>query len=145
MPYREKRIYSGKYLEVEIYSISKKERNKKRKRKQKESLTKQKNLNDKNAKKHLIRLVNANFSDNDLAVHLTYDNKNVPTSEDEARKHLNKPIQIHNLTIRMLTINQVEPSTHELQLRLTTPPYPGAPGGTIFGLPNNLVCQVATA
>ena len=86
MPYREKRIYSGKYLEVEIYSISKKERNKKRKRKQKESLTKQKNLNDKNAKKHLIRLVNANFTDNDLAVHLTYDNKNLPSSEDEARK-----------------------------------------------------------
>ncbi|MDP4146087.1 MAG: hypothetical protein Q8936_16625 [Bacillota bacterium] len=86
MPYREKRIYSGKYLEVEIYSITKKERNMKRKKKERESLVKQKNLNDKNAKKHLIRLINTNFSDKDLAVHLTYDNKNLPSSEEEARK-----------------------------------------------------------
>lgn len=86
MTYREKRIYSGKMLEVEIYPISENERREPRKKKEKLSTPKQKNLNDKNAKKHLIRLINANFTDKDLAVHLTYDDKNYPGSEDEARK-----------------------------------------------------------
>lgn len=86
MPYREKKIYSGKMLEIEIYPISKKERKKKRGKKEKVSLPKQKNLNDKNAKKHLIRLINTNFTDEDLAVHLTYTNKTLPRSEEEARR-----------------------------------------------------------
>lgn len=86
MAYREKKIYSGKMLEIEIYPISKLERKQSRRKKEKMSLPKQKNLNEKNAKKHLIRLVNTNFTDEDLAVHLTYDNKNYPRSEEEARK-----------------------------------------------------------
>lgn len=86
MPYREKKIYSGKILEVDIYPITLQERKQKRKRKEKESLPKQKNLNDKNARKHLIRLINTNFTDKDLAVHLTYDNKSLPKSEEEAKK-----------------------------------------------------------
>ncbi|MGG7077628.1 rolling circle replication-associated protein [Clostridium sardiniense] len=86
MPYREKRIYSGNMLEIEIFPISFQERKHSRKRKEKESLTKQKNLNDKNAKKHLIRLLNTNFTDKDLSVTLTYDNENLPQSEEEARK-----------------------------------------------------------
>lgn len=53
MPYREKKIYSGDILEIEIYPISKIERKQKRKIKEKESKKKQKNLNDKNAKKQL--------------------------------------------------------------------------------------------
>lgn len=86
MPYREKKIYSGKMLEVEIYPISLQDRKQKRKKKEKESAPKQKNLNDKNAKKHLIRLLNTNFTDEDLAVHLTYTEKNLPKSEEEARR-----------------------------------------------------------
>lgn len=86
MPYREKKIYSGNFLEVEIYPISFQERKQKRKKKQKESLKKQKNLNDKNAKKHLIRLLNTNFTNKDLSVTLTYDNKNLPGSLEEAKK-----------------------------------------------------------
>ena len=88
MPIREKRIYSGRYLEIEIYPISKKERNKSRKRKLKESVNKQKNLNDKNARKHLRRLINGNFDDGDIFLHLTYDEKNLPGSEEEAKKQL---------------------------------------------------------
>lgn len=86
MIYREKKIYAGSILEVEIYPISKQERNHSRKKKEKESLTKQKNLNDKNARKHLIRLINTNFTDKDLAVHLTYSDKELPESEEQARK-----------------------------------------------------------
>ncbi|MGL5084946.1 MAG: rolling circle replication-associated protein, partial [Clostridium sp.] len=55
-------------------------------KKEKESMKKQKNLNDKNAKKHLIRLLNTNFTDKDLSVTLTYDKENLPGAEEEARK-----------------------------------------------------------
>lgn len=86
MPYREKKIYSGNMLEVEIFPITVQERKHSRKRKVKETTCKQKNLNDKNAKKHLIRLLNTNFTDKDLSVTLTYDNKHLPETEAEARK-----------------------------------------------------------
>lgn len=86
MPYREKKIYSGNMLEVEIYPISFQERKQNRRKKERESLPKQRNLNDKNAKKHLIRLLNTNFTDKDLSVTLTYDEDNLPKSEIEARK-----------------------------------------------------------
>lgn len=88
MPIREKKIYSGKYLEVEIYPITKQEQKQKRKKKTKVSLPKQRNLNDKNAKKHLRRLINTNFTDKDIALHLTYDNKHLPRDEEEARRNL---------------------------------------------------------
>lgn len=88
MPYREKKIYSGKYLEIEIYPISKEQKNKSRVQKRKESRREQKNLNAKNAKKHLIRLANTNFTNKDLAVHLTYTNKYLPKSSEEAKKHV---------------------------------------------------------
>lgn len=88
MAYREKKVYSGKMLEVEIYPISLLEKKQPRRKKEKLSPPKQKNLNEKNAKKHLIRLINTNFTDEDLAVHLTYDNKNYPRSEEEARKDM---------------------------------------------------------
>ena len=87
MPYREKRIYSGNMLEIEIYPISDQERKSPRKKKEKESSLKQKNLNDKNAKKHLIRLLNSNFTDNDLSVHTTYSRESLPTSLEEAKRN----------------------------------------------------------
>lgn len=86
MPYREKKIYSGKILEIDIYPISFQERKQSRKKKEKESLPKQKNLNDKNARKHLIRLINTNFTDRDLVVHLTYDDMNLPKEEKDAKR-----------------------------------------------------------
>lgn len=88
MAYREKKIYSGQMLEVEIYPISHHQRKQPRAKKEKISAPKQKNLNDKNAKKHLIRLINTNFTDDDLAVHLTYTNKKLPKSEEAARKDI---------------------------------------------------------
>lgn len=86
MPYREKKIYSGNILEVEIYPIKAWERKQSRAKKEKLSTPKQKNLNDKNAKKHLVRLINANFTNRDMAVHLTYDRDNLPEDEKQARK-----------------------------------------------------------
>jgi len=84
--YREKRIFSGEILEVEIYPITLHQKKQKRKNKEKESLPKQKRLNDKNARKHLIRLINANFTNKDIAVHLTYSDEYLPKSEKEAKR-----------------------------------------------------------
>lgn len=93
MAFREKRIYSGKYLEVEIYHITNKERNKKRSKKIKESRKEQKNLNDKNAKKHLTRLINTNFTERDLFLSCTYSDDNLPATEEEAKKDINNFIR----------------------------------------------------
>lgn len=87
MPYREKRIYSGNMLEIEIYPISVQERKMPRKKKEKESSLKQQNLNDKNAKKKLIRYINTNFTDDDLSVHTTYNLENLPKSQEEAKRN----------------------------------------------------------
>ena len=89
MAIREKKYKCGKYLEVEIYPISKIEQKKSRKRKKKESRKEQKNLNDKNARKKLRRIINANFTNKDLFIHLTYDNNNLPDSEERALRDRN--------------------------------------------------------
>ena len=46
----------------------------------------QKNLNMKNAIKHFVRLVNRNFTSKDIAMHLTYDNFNLPESYEQAKR-----------------------------------------------------------
>lgn len=104
MPYREKRIYSGKMLEIEIYPISKTERSKKRAKKEKESRKEQKNLNHKNSVKHQIRLINANFTDRDIVVHLTYDNKHLPKNEEEAMRDVSnylRRLNYHRKKLRL--------------------------------------------
>lgn len=88
MPYREKRIKSGKILEIEIYPITKKEQKKKRAKKLKESSIEQKKLNEKNAKKHCVRLVHQNFTNDDIVMHPTYDDDNLPNSPEEAENNL---------------------------------------------------------
>ena len=93
MPYREKRIYSGDYLEVELFQISMFDTKKSRAEKERLSKPKQRNLNHKNAKKHLIRLMNANFTEKDLAVHLTYSDEHLPHDEDQARKDVQNYIR----------------------------------------------------
>lgn len=82
--YKEKQIYCGKkYLEVDFISCSGK---KKRGRPKKEymSAPKQKNLNDKNARRCFTQLINTNFYDKDHHVTCTYDQKNLPSCIEEA-------------------------------------------------------------
>lgn len=87
MIYRTKKIISGKFLEVEMYPTFtglKSPRSKNIKK----SSKKQKNLNDKNAKKKIIRLIHTNFSEGDLMITLSYKDKNRPHSEEQARKDI---------------------------------------------------------
>lgn len=86
MAIREKRFLCGKYLEVEIYPISKYEQKKMESRKE------QKNLNDKNARKNLRR-IHDNFDNKDLIVSLSYDAANLPNSEEIAIRDRNNYIR----------------------------------------------------
>lgn len=87
MVYRTKRIYSGKYLEVEMYPVFTGVKNTRTKKLKATSL-KQKNLNDKNAKKQIIRLIHNNFTEGDLMITLSYDDNNRPDSEEQANKDI---------------------------------------------------------
>ncbi len=91
---REKRIYCGpEHLEVDIYPITQSQLNKKGKRskKRKESLPKQKNLNEKRAKKKLRQIINTNFNNNDYMVMLTHEKP--PLTVDEAMKERQKYLE----------------------------------------------------
>ena len=89
MAIREKRFVCGRYLEVEIYPISKLEQKKSRGKKRNESRKEQKNLNDKNARKNLRRRIHANFDCNDLIVSLSYSDKYLPKNEEGAIRDRN--------------------------------------------------------
>ena len=71
MPIREKKIVCGEYMEVDIYPIAKNQIRRRRK-KEKASAPKQKKLNDKNARRYFIQLVNVNFGEGDIHITLTY-------------------------------------------------------------------------
>ena len=87
--YREKKIYSGKILEVELYPVYKSGREiPRRAKKEKLSTKEQKNLNEKNARKKLTRLINTNFGEGDIVIHPTYRDSEMPSTEQEARRDI---------------------------------------------------------
>lgn len=90
---REKKIYCGdKYLEVDIYPYTSVQeevsRRGKRSKRQKVTEPKQKNLNDKISKRYFNQVINANFGEGDLHITLTYSEKFLPESIEEAEKEI---------------------------------------------------------
>ncbi len=86
---REKKIYCGDYLEVDIIPMSESRLQKgKRSKKVKVSAPKQKNINDKNARRYFVQLVNANFGRKDIHLTLTYDDEHMPLTVEEAEKYI---------------------------------------------------------
>lgn len=90
---REKKIYCGeKYLEVDIYPYTKnqEEVSRRGKRSKRERVTepKQKNLNDKIAKRYFIQIINTNFGEGDLHVTFTYNDKFLPETLEAAEKEI---------------------------------------------------------
>ena len=87
---REKVIHCGKdYLAPEIFPYTGNQQKAvkgKRGKKKRVSEPKQKNLNDKRAKRYFIQLANSNFGEGDLAVHLTYAPEFLPDTYEEAVK-----------------------------------------------------------
>lgn len=89
---REKKIYCGlndtpDYMEVDIFQYTENQKTTvkgKRAKKEKVSQPKQKNLNDKNAKRYFVQLAEANFGKADLVVHLSYADEHLPAAPEEA-------------------------------------------------------------
>lgn len=84
LKYRIKTIKSGEMLESEIFPIWKTGAEVK----DEEGATRpeQKNLNNKNIRKKITRLLNANFTDADVWITVGYRNGALPATEEEARK-----------------------------------------------------------
>lgn len=91
--YATKTIKSGNQFEVEIYPEYTRKQLKKEKSIQKKTKKAQKNLNDKNARKKLIRLVNCNFNDKDIWATLTYSADYPPETMEEAQKNIRNYIR----------------------------------------------------
>ncbi len=84
--YREKRFHCGDYLEVDIYPVF--EYQKSRNKKRKPTSDTQKKLNQRNAERKLIRLLNTNFTNKDIRFDLTYSTDNYPESERDAQRQM---------------------------------------------------------
>lgn len=87
--YREKKIDCGDYREVDIIprtDEAEKAVKGKRGKKQKVTEPKQRDLNDKNAKRYLVQLGNGNFGADDLHVSATYEGRNLPETVEEAER-----------------------------------------------------------
>lgn len=84
--YREKRYFSGDYLEIDIYPVF--GRAGQRRKKYKETSECQKRLNRKNCEMKLTRLLNTNFTEDDLRFDLTYQTDLLPQDDDAAIREL---------------------------------------------------------
>lgn len=92
---REKKIFCGDhYREVDIFGYTTAQKNAaargKRSKKVQESEPKQKNLNDKNARRYFVQLGNLNFGDDPEALHVTatYSAKHLPRTVEAAEKEV---------------------------------------------------------
>lgn len=89
---REKKVDCGKYREADIIPRTEtgdKAAKGKRGKRKKVTEPKQKDLNEKNAKRYLVQLGNGNFGAGDLHVSCTYDKDHLPGSIEEAEKIVN--------------------------------------------------------
>lgn len=84
MVYALKEITAGEQFEIEIYPQFRKMDDvpKEGQRIVKDNSKAQKNLNDKNARKYVERLINQNFGDRDIWLTLTYDDEHLPPDGD---------------------------------------------------------------
>lgn len=84
--YVTKTISAGKVFEVEIYPIFPNGEGSVQEKK--DNTKAQRNLNDKNARKRFVRLVNQNFTEKDLMLTLTYESGYYPKSIEEAVRNV---------------------------------------------------------
>lgn len=84
--YREVKYECGEFLDVEFFPVYKK--SKSRRSRFNPTSEGQKLLNQKRSQRRLTRLIHANFTQKDYALHLTYDENNMPESEDVAKRNV---------------------------------------------------------
>lgn len=91
--YREKKYVCGEYLDVFIFQVFQTGKHSGGKRvKRKPSTETQKKLNQRHREEKLARLLHANFTPEDLEIHLTYRGKQ-PGSDEEAVRNLRNYIK----------------------------------------------------
>ena len=91
--YREKKYVCGEYLDVFIYPVFETGKHSGGKRaKRKPSTEAQKKLNQRHREEKLTRLFHANFTPEDLEIHLTYRGEQ-PGSDEEAARNLRNYIR----------------------------------------------------
>lgn len=84
---RENMIFHGNYLDVNIYPVfASSGRKGTRRKKAKPTSEVQQLLNEKNAKKKIVYLLNENFTESDYALHLSYDKFHLPSSFEDAER-----------------------------------------------------------
>ena len=82
-------IKSGKILlEAQIYPSFLNREDMPKTKKKRESKPSQRNLNDKNSRRYLVRLVNINFGEGDLWCTFGWDEEHFPENEERARKDI---------------------------------------------------------
>jgi hypothetical protein len=89
--YRAKTIKAGDVLEIEVFPIWNTQDQARRARKH-TTREAQRNLNDKNARKKIVRKINANFGEDDIAITLTYADGFLP-DQDQARRDIQNYIR----------------------------------------------------
>lgn len=106
--YRTKTIKSGDMLECEIYPIWRVGGGGKREKKAKDTRAAQNNLNNKNAVKHLIRIVNTNFTKKDIWLTLTYSDGRLPTDVEQAKKDMQNYIRRVKRHMKKLELGELK-------------------------------------
>lgn len=91
--YRTKTVRAGKQVYVEIYPVWRTYDGVRAARNKCERNAQEK-LNDKNAKKHAVRLVNQNFTDEDFWATFTYNSSYLPSNREDAEKNLRAFIRV---------------------------------------------------
>ena len=104
--YATKTIKAGEQFEIEIYPEFTKKESKLYKLKKINKA--QRNLNDRYARKRVERLINTNFSKNDLWITLTYSNDHLPASLDEALKNIKNYIRRINYKRKKLGLEKAK-------------------------------------
>lgn len=85
--YREKKYACGEYLDVFIYPVFQSGKHSGGKRtKRKPSTDAQKKLNQRHREEKLVRLLHANFTPDDLEIHLTYRDGEQPVDDENAAR-----------------------------------------------------------
>lgn len=90
--YREKIYDCGNYREVDIFPVFKKA-NGRRRGKYKPTSAMQTRLNQRNAERELTRILNANFTEDDISVTLTYRDEYLPETYEDAERDVDNFIR----------------------------------------------------
>lgn len=83
--YREKIYTCGDYKDIQLFPVFEKAKGRRKKR-SKPTSEMQTRLNQRNAERNLTRLLNANFTENDISLTLTFKNEHLPKTYDEAER-----------------------------------------------------------